>query len=186
MIVRLLSASLRVHEQRMNDNKIEKPIEQTLQAQAWIGSSYHKHSSSRGKGWGHGGSYSSKKVVVARIMEALSKTTLVPITIQVQITLGAEDVVTEDEEAWIINQMWSVITAINAAIMKMSANQKVIIDPACWPERWRMPRQRIDVRTASHLRSSPGSASRTCKETIRRRCGRSHSDAQVSDGITKY
>jgi len=64
-------------------------------------------------------------------MEALSKTTLVPITIQVQITLGAEDVVTEDEEAWIINQMWSVITAINAAIMKMSANQKVIIDPAC-------------------------------------------------------
>jgi len=30
------------------------------------------------------------KVVVARIMEALSKTTLVPITIQVQITLGAE------------------------------------------------------------------------------------------------
>ena len=24
------------------------------------------------------------------------------------------------------------------------------------------------------------------KETVRRRCGRSHSDAQVSDGITKY
>ena len=49
-----------------------------------------------------------------------------------------------------------------------------------------MPRQRIDVRTASHLRSFPGSTSRTWKETIRRRCGRSHSDAQVSDGITKY
>ena len=59
-------------------------------------------------------------------------------------------------------------------------------DPACWPERWRMPRQRIDVRAASHFRSSSGSISRTCKETIRRRCGQSHSDAQVSDGITKY
>jgi len=50
------------------------------------------------------------KVMVARIMEALSKTTLVPITIEVQITLGAEDVVVEDvvaedEEACIINQM---------------------------------------------------------------------------------
>ena len=31
----------------------------------------------------------------------------------------------------------------------------ISIDPACWPERWRMPRQRIDVHTASHLRSSP-------------------------------
>ena len=60
------------------------------------------------------------------------------------------------------------------------------LDPACWPERWRMPRQRIDVRAAFHLRSSSGSISRTCKETTRRRCGRSHSDAQVSDGITKY
>ena len=72
------------------------------------------------------------KVVVARIMEALSKTTLVPITIQVQITLGAKDVVAEnvvakDEEACIINQMWSVITAINTTIMQMSADQKVII-----------------------------------------------------------
>jgi len=55
------------------------------------------------------------KVVVARIMEALSKTTLVPITIQVQITIGAEDVVVENEKAFIINQIWSVITAINAA-----------------------------------------------------------------------
>jgi len=60
MTVRLLSGSLRVHEQRMNDNKIEKPIEQALQAQASIGSSYHKHGSSRGKGRVHGGSYSSK------------------------------------------------------------------------------------------------------------------------------
>ena len=59
------------------------------------------------------------------------------------------------------------------------------IDPACWPERWKLPRQRIDVRTASHLRSSSGSISRSCKETARRRCGRSHSNAQVSDGITK-
>ena len=67
------------------------------------------------------------KVVVAKIMEALSKTALVPITIQVQITLGAEDMIAEDEEACIINQMWSVITAINAAIMQMSADQKVII-----------------------------------------------------------
>jgi len=60
MTVRLLSDFLRAHEQRMNDNKIEKPIEQALQSQASIGSSYHKHSSSRGRGRGHGGSYSSK------------------------------------------------------------------------------------------------------------------------------
>ena len=46
MIVRLLFGSLRVLEQQMNDNKIEKPIEQALQAQASIGSSYHKHGSS--------------------------------------------------------------------------------------------------------------------------------------------
>jgi len=67
------------------------------------------------------------KVVVARIMEVLSKTTLVPITIQVQITLGAENVVMKNEEAFTINQMWSVITAINATIMQMTTNQKVII-----------------------------------------------------------
>ena len=60
MTVRLLSGSLRVHEQRMNDNKIEKPIEQALQAQASIGSSYHKHITSQGRGRGRGGSYSSK------------------------------------------------------------------------------------------------------------------------------
>ena len=41
MTVRLLSSSLRAHEQRMNDNKIEKSIEQPLQAQTSIGSSYH-------------------------------------------------------------------------------------------------------------------------------------------------
>ena len=52
MTVRLLSGSLRVHEQRMNDNKIEKPIEQALQAQASIGSSYHKHGSYLSKGRG--------------------------------------------------------------------------------------------------------------------------------------
>jgi len=46
MTVSLLSGSLRAHEQRMNDNKIEKPIEQILQAQASISSSYHKHGSS--------------------------------------------------------------------------------------------------------------------------------------------
>ena len=67
------------------------------------------------------------KVVVARIMEVLSKTTLVPITIQVQITLGAENVVMKNEEAFTINQMWSVITAINATIMQMTTNQNVII-----------------------------------------------------------
>ena len=59
-------------------------------------------------------------------------------------------------------------------------------DPACWPERWKLPRQRIDVRTASNLRPSSRSTSRTCKGTERRRCGRSHSNAQVSDRITKY
>jgi len=66
------------------------------------------------------------KVVVARIMEALSKT-LVPITIQVQITLGAENVVAEEEKTFIINQIWSVINVINRAIMQMSVDQKVII-----------------------------------------------------------
>jgi len=45
MTVRLLFGSLRAHEQRMNDNKIENPIEQALQPQASIGSSYHKHGS---------------------------------------------------------------------------------------------------------------------------------------------
>jgi len=46
MTIMLLSGSLRAHEQRMNDNNIEKPIKQALQAQASIGSSYHKHGSS--------------------------------------------------------------------------------------------------------------------------------------------
>ena len=63
---------------------------------------------------------------------------------------------------------------------------KLVNDPTCWPERWKLPRQRIDVCTASNLRSSLRSTSRTCKETERRRCGRSHSNAQVSDDITKY
>jgi len=67
------------------------------------------------------------KDVVAKTMEVLSKITLVPITIRVQITLGAENVVVEDEETCIINQLWSVITAKNAIIMQMSADQKVII-----------------------------------------------------------
>ena len=48
------------------------------------------------------------KVVVARIMEALSKTTLVRITFQVQITIDAESVIAKDEEAFIINQMWKM------------------------------------------------------------------------------
>ncbi|XP_068475274.1 uncharacterized protein [Phaseolus vulgaris] len=43
MTVRLLSGSLRVHEHQMNDNKIEKPIEQALQAQVSIDSSYNEH-----------------------------------------------------------------------------------------------------------------------------------------------
>ena len=47
----------------------------------------------------------STKVVVARIMEVL----------------GTKNVVAEDEEAYIINQMLSVIIAINVAIMQMSA-----------------------------------------------------------------
>ena len=41
--------------------------------------------------------------------------------------LGAGNVVAEDDEAFIINQMLSVIIAINVAIMQMSADQKVII-----------------------------------------------------------
>jgi len=47
----------------------------------------------------------SAKVLVAKIMEAV----------------GAGNVVAEDEEAFIINQMLSVIIAINVAIMQMSA-----------------------------------------------------------------
>jgi len=52
MTVRLLSGSLRVHEHRMNDNKIEKPIEQALQAQVSIDSSYNEHGSYFSKGRG--------------------------------------------------------------------------------------------------------------------------------------
>jgi len=44
----------------MNDNKIEKPIEMDLQAQASIGSSYHKNGSSQGRGRERGCSYSRK------------------------------------------------------------------------------------------------------------------------------
>jgi len=58
--VTLLSGSLRVHLQRMNDNNFGKPIEQALQSQASIGSSYHKHDSSQGKERGRGDNYSSK------------------------------------------------------------------------------------------------------------------------------
>ena len=64
MTVRLLSGSLRAHEQRMNDNKIEKPIEHALQAQASIGSSYHKHGSYFSKGRGgknHGGAWRGER-----------------------------------------------------------------------------------------------------------------------------
>ena len=41
--------------------------------------------------------------------------------------LGTGNVVAEDDETFIINQMLSVIIAINVAIMQMSADQKVII-----------------------------------------------------------
>ena len=99
----------------MIDNKIVKPIEQALQAQTSIGTPIINMV------------LIVVKVVVVKIMEAMSKTTLVPITIQVQITIGAEDVVAEDEKAFIINQMLSVIISINMAIMRMSADQKVII-----------------------------------------------------------
>ena len=64
MIVRLLSGPLQAHEQRMNDNKIEKPIEQALEAQASIGSSYHKHGSYFNKdrgGHNHGGAWHGER-----------------------------------------------------------------------------------------------------------------------------
>jgi len=99
----------------MNNNKIEKPIEQALQAQVSIGRSYHKHGTYCSKGRG------------GQNHETLSKTTLVPITIQVQITLGAVNVDAEDEEAFIINQILSVIIAINTTVMQMSADQNMII-----------------------------------------------------------
>ena len=48
----------------MNDNKIEKPIEQALEAQASIGSPYHKHGSYFSKGRGgqnHGGAWRGER-----------------------------------------------------------------------------------------------------------------------------
>ena len=88
MTVWLLSGSLPAHEQWMNDNKIEKPIEQTLQAQASIGIASIINTVVHEVKDKDVVIDISAKVVVARIMEALSKTTLVPITIQVQITLA--------------------------------------------------------------------------------------------------
>jgi len=99
----------------MNDNKIEKPIEQNFykhkpqSVAPIINTVVHED--------GDVVVAILAKVEVARIMEALNKTTLVSITIQFQITLGTEDVVASDEEACIINQMRSVITAINATII---------------------------------------------------------------------
>jgi len=125
MTIRLLSSSLQAHEQRMNDNienqlnrlykhkpQLVAPIINTVVHEAEDGDMVVAIPA---------------KVVVARIMEALSKTTLVSITFQVQITFGTKNVVAEDEETFIINQMWSVINVINAAIMQMIADQKVII-----------------------------------------------------------
>ena len=48
----------------MNDNKIEKKIEQPLEAQASIGNSYHKHGSYFSKGRGgqnHGGAWRGER-----------------------------------------------------------------------------------------------------------------------------
>ncbi|XP_037494703.1 uncharacterized protein LOC119370507 [Jatropha curcas] len=73
MTVRLLSGSLRAHEQRMNDNKIEKPIEQALQAQLvapLISTAVHEVEDADVV------VAIPTKVVVARTMEVLSKTTL--------------------------------------------------------------------------------------------------------------
>ena len=99
MTVRLLSGSLRAHEQWMNDNKIEKPIDRLYKHKPQLVAPIINMVAI------------SAKVVVARIMEAL----------------GAGNVVAEDEETFIINQMLSVIIAINMTIMQMSADQKVII-----------------------------------------------------------
>ena len=110
----------------MNDNKIKKPIEQALQAQSSIGSSYHKHGSSRDKGRGRGGSYSSKGRGGQNHGGTEQNSTGSNHNPNSN-THGVEDVVAEDDEACIINQMWSVMSAINAAIMQMNADQKVII-----------------------------------------------------------
>ena len=109
----------------MNDNKIEKSIEQALQAQASIVSSYHKHGSSRGKGRGCGCSYSSKCRGGQNHGGADQNNT-------------GSNHNPSSNNSWrggcgrgargrLINQMWSVITAINAVIVQMSAYQKVII-----------------------------------------------------------
>ena len=99
----------------MNDNKIGKPIEQALQAQASIGSSYHKHSSSRGKGRGRGSSYSNKDRG-GQNHGGVEKNNIVSNHNQSSNNSWCGELDTEDEEACIIDQMWSVITAINAAI----------------------------------------------------------------------
>nr|GMC79012.1 Retrovirus-related Pol polyprotein from transposon TNT 1-94 [Ipomoea batatas] len=57
LTLKCLSGSLRAHEQRMNENKVEKPIEQALQAQVAIG---QKPGTSRGRGWGRGGNSSNR------------------------------------------------------------------------------------------------------------------------------
>ena len=101
MTVRLLSGSLRAHEQWMNDNKIEKPIEQALQAQVSIGSSYHEHGSYFSKGRGgqnHGGTWRGER------------------------GRGGQGGIYNKS-----NVELSVIIAINVAIMQMSADQNVII-----------------------------------------------------------
>jgi len=58
----------------VNDNNIEKPIEQALQAQTSIDSSYHKHYIHEVND-GDVVVAVPTKVVVAIIMEALNKTT---------------------------------------------------------------------------------------------------------------
>ncbi|XP_019189504.1 PREDICTED: uncharacterized protein LOC109183932 [Ipomoea nil] len=60
MTVKQLSGSLRAHEQRMNENKIEKPIEQAFQAQVSIAETSRKSGGSRGRGRGRGGNHSNR------------------------------------------------------------------------------------------------------------------------------
>ena len=69
--------------------------------------------------------YKHKPQLVAPIINMVAISTKVVATIME--ALGTGNVVAEDEEAFIINQMLSVIIAINVAIMQMSADQKVII-----------------------------------------------------------
>jgi len=116
--------------------RLKNQLNRLFKLKASIGSFYHKHGISRGRGRERGGSYSSKgrgghnHGVTEQNSTGSNHNPSSNNSWhggRVRENVVAENVVTEDEETFIINQMWSVITAINATIMQMSADKKVII-----------------------------------------------------------